>query len=43
MIARPNGKHYENVYVFHLQLQGDKIVEVLEYTNPIIWSNLGLS
>lgn len=40
--AKPNGKDYDNVYVLRLELQDGKIVRVLEYTNPVIWNNLGL-
>lgn len=43
MVAKPNGKDYNNVYVFRLELLDGKITEVLEYTNPVIWANLGLS
>ena len=43
MVAKPNGKDYDNVYVFRLEMQDETIVRVLEYTNPIIWANLGLS
>ncbi len=42
MVAKPNGKDYDNVYVFRMELQEGKITEVLEHTNPIIWANLGL-
>lgn len=42
MVAVPNGKDYDNVYVFRLQLEDGRITEVLEYTNPIIWDDLGL-
>lgn len=43
MVAKPNGKDYDNVYVLRLEIQDGKIVRVLEYTNPIIWNNLGLA
>lgn len=43
MVAKPNGKKYDNVYMFRLQLRDGKIDEVLEYTNPVIWTNLGLT
>ena len=42
MVAVPNGKDYDNVYVLRLQLEDGRITEVLEYTNPIIWDDLGL-
>lgn len=43
MTAKANGKKYANVYVLRFECEGDRIVRVLEYTNPIIWNNLGLN
>lgn len=43
MLAKPNGEKYDNVYTFRLQLRDGKINEVLEYTNPVIWTKLGLT
>ena len=42
MVAVPNGKDYDNVYVFRLELRDGKVVHVLEHTNPVIWTALGL-
>lgn len=42
MVAKPNDMKYDNVYMFRLQLRDGRINEVLEYTNPVIWTNLGL-
>ena len=43
MTTRVNSRKYANVYVLRFEFEGDKIARVLEYTNPIIWNNLGLS
>lgn len=37
------GTPYTNVYVFRLELRDGAIAHVDEYTNPIIWTNLGIS
>lgn len=37
------GTPYTNVYVIRLELQDGTIVHVDEYTNPILWTNLGIS
>ena len=33
---------YRNVYVFKIELQGDKIRRVVEYANPVTYANLGI-
>jgi ketosteroid isomerase-like protein len=33
---------YRNVYVFKVELQGDKILRVVEYANPVTYANLGI-
>jgi ketosteroid isomerase-like protein len=33
---------YRNVYVFKLEMKGDKIEKVIEYANPITYANLGI-
>ena len=38
-----DGRPYRNVYVFRLEIRDGKIVHVDEYTNPIIWNDLGVS
>ena len=42
MVAKPTGQDYDNVYVLRFRLRGERIVQVLEHTNPVIWNNLGL-
>lgn len=43
MTTKANGEKYANVYVLRFEFEGGRIVRVLEYTNPIIWNNLGLN
>ncbi|WP_374945861.1 nuclear transport factor 2 family protein [Agreia sp.] len=38
-----DGKPYTNVYVFRITVDDGKITHVDEYTNPIIWQDLGVS
>lgn len=33
---------YRNVYVFKVELDGDKVARVLEYANPVTYANLGI-
>ena len=37
-----DGRPYRNVYVFRVETRDRRIVHVDEYTNPIIWDDLGV-
>jgi ketosteroid isomerase-like protein len=42
MTTREGGKEYRNVYVFRIDFEEGEITRVTEYTNPVIWANLGI-
>lgn len=40
-MATKDGRPYVNVYVFRITIHHGRITHVDEYTNPIIWQDLG--